>query len=1121
MAGELRMEQDLKLNSEWAGFDLMKLGGQFTPKIYWRGDIVLVSGCITTVAPMKNQAGWDLTVCWVDPRGSPPSNISHLAPTAMSRYEGIYQCGTSMMLRSDGRITINFSKSTNPMVLHFSGLACVISHEEPIPIPIAQYELRDWLMQMSKSKPQEGQEDWALHPEESNPPALRKCGSYVFLQGELQEAVYGPLAQHVASLPEGFRPRREIRCLASLLRQEDDVVEHSVALTIRPNGTISVQGGKVHMVDAKGNMRVLQQKKKGRLCLSGVRFSLIDGVPVQPSHLLQQASKDKADLASGKQKVDYLMGTATNKSIVTGAAMRQGDLVMLEGHLEWSTARPPNSKQPLAQLPQGYWPPHRQCFFTRGGSDLEERRRVDVDQYGRIFCPEGAKGGRIELTGILFVAAGKPPEPPRPRDPDWDDLKLQYQRNEVNVVSTSFEGCELLEHFVRCSNYHEWRFIEYDFGRHAGRKMLLPLGQVPLRGQERWDPMNLGHREDGLWKDIKSNLCDKYGITSFHTLLHLSNPMFERVAAGINMKREDRQYLTDKRARMRQEWGMKRQPGLNFNHLKGLATEIVEQMFQHWDFKAQLQGALQSDFRAPSTIEHLFPQKKSGSDWYIKKHVKACDMPKFEEIRQFFFLYETTGNNMTHCSLMGASDVFTTTGKWYFPDSPEVQKQLFENIDWLFLRGMYHYMSERQTPRFPFIEDLDVQCRTDWEGELPAGQKPRPPDDLLIKRPMRTGDKVHGDPGEMMRRRAHAIHMVYPQLDYLEVLVYSASGYNKGKDMLKSSFHLVWPQLVVDADRAPVIRHVTLGLFQKETLRQGSFLSHLQKRLLQLHESNNWELVFDSTTINARNGLRLPYSDKASMVIESAEDRQKVKEGKLSKTKAFKKRVKEERPSKAVGKIRFEFDKDQKTGMDIISSAAWTKDDKDYTIAQWIEMGSCRLDPHRPDPVALTDWQLTQDVLTMLPTKPGEQFYFEGEADGEGGHWVTHKPFPQIRRATMDTREFTIQFNEALSDEQDALKEEQQLELLRQVVGSWVSVTETQAIWRSASLNQCEAKVPDRLWGTRRIKRPAEVVYIKNKQKVLVDGPSEVVEAIIRALKPFTKPDDNAVMPIYDVAKIS
>merc|ERR1719476_575051 len=141
--------------------------------------------------------------------------------------------------------------------------------------------------------------------------------------------------------------------------------------------------------------------------------------------------------------------------------------------------------------------------------------------------------------------------------------------------------------------------------------------------------------------------------------------------------------------------------------------------------------------------------------------------------------------------------------------------------------------------------------------------------------------------------------MVYPQLEYLEVLVYCASGYNKGKDMLKSSFHLVWPQLVVDADRAPVIRHVTLGLFQKETLRQGSFLSHLQKRLLQLHESNEWELVFDSTTINARNGLRLPYSDKASMVVKNPEDKKKIQAGEMSKNSAFKTRVVENRPSKA------------------------------------------------------------------------------------------------------------------------------------------------------------------------------------------------------------------------------
>ena len=40
----------------------------------------------------------------------------------------------------------------------------------------------------------------------------------------------------------------------------------------------------------------------------------------------------------------------------------------------------------------------------------------------------------------------------------------------------------------------------------------------------------------------------------------------------------------------------------------------------------------------------------------------------------------------------------------------EVQMELFENIAWLFERNLYHYMSERQTQRFPFIEDLELDA---------------------------------------------------------------------------------------------------------------------------------------------------------------------------------------------------------------------------------------------------------------------------------------------------------------------------------------------------------------------------------------------------------------------------
>ena len=45
-----------------------------------------------------------------------------------------------------------------------------------------------------------------------------------------------------------------------------------------------------------------------------------------------------------------------------------------------------------------------------------------------------------------------------------------------------------------------------------------------------------------------------------------------------------------------------------------------------------------------------------------------------------------------------------------------------------------------------------------------------------------------------------------------------------GKDMLKSSFHLVWPQLVVDPDSAPLIRELTLIVFKEKTNQKAALL---------------------------------------------------------------------------------------------------------------------------------------------------------------------------------------------------------------------------------------------------------------------------------------------------------
>jgi len=371
----------------------------------------------------------------------------------------------------------------------------------------------------------------------------------------------------------------------------------------------------------------------------------------------------------------------------------------------------------------------------------------------------------------------------------------------------------------------------------------------------------------------------------------------------------------------------------------------------------------------------------------------------------------------------------------------------------------------------------------------------------------------------MMHHRAEAVHMIYPHLDELECLVYSASGFNKGKEMLKSSFHLVWPQLIVDAGRAPVIRYVTLGRFKDESRKPGSELKQLQEDLIDLHETNEWELVFDSTTINARNGLRLPYNDKASMVVKDPADKEKIKQGLLSKNAAFKTRVFENRPSKAVGRLIFKWVKDEQ-GNDKMSSAEWVDDEMSYTKAEWIIKGSCRRDQSSSEATELTAWQLGPDVTQYLPKKPGEKY--SRPEDGDSPGFETHTAYPNVRRVTDDPepKKFAEEFDQKLEEEQALLEEEFEHEISARLFGSWIHVTDNKAVWRTAGKDQCRSKVPHYSWsrGDGVMLRPAEVVYSRKTGKAIIDATAELFEPLKRVLEACgTQPDDFAIKPVFDL----
>ena len=111
------------------------------------------------------------------------------------------------------------------------------------------------------------------------------------LQGELEEATFGPVNHHVDELPAGNRPQRELQCLAALVKTVEGtfgeahrILDQSVAFTLCPSRKVSVQGGKIHSVDQKGIMRVTPQKRKGCLCLDGIFFSVSrGGEHIEPS----------------------------------------------------------------------------------------------------------------------------------------------------------------------------------------------------------------------------------------------------------------------------------------------------------------------------------------------------------------------------------------------------------------------------------------------------------------------------------------------------------------------------------------------------------------------------------------------------------------------------------------------------------------------------------------------------------------------------------------------------------------------------------------------------------------------------------------------------------------------
>lgn len=239
-------------------------------------------------------------------------------------------------------------------------------------------------------------------------------------------------------------------------------------------------------------------------------------------------------------------------------------------------------------------------------------------------------------------------------------------------------------------------------------------------------------------------------------------------------------------------------------------------------------------------------------------------LKEVDEIRQFFQRHETQQKEcITHTTFLGTRDTFCSTGKWVFPDDEETQGQLFKHIARLLDLGIPMFIAERFSDCHPWAEDIDIVSDCGNSGD-PA------PTELVLDRQ-----------GLFLVHRARVLFELFPRLVEAKLFIYNSSGWSSNKNAHKVSFHLVWPEIIVNAENATIIRDRTLEVFT-DLCRDGGPLQPLMQEI-RMHTSayfqnrfgcdpgdfDIWEDIFDDNSVRPKTGMRLPFNFKATMVSHS------------------------------------------------------------------------------------------------------------------------------------------------------------------------------------------------------------------------------------------------------------
>lgn len=464
------------------------------------------------------------------------------------------------------------------------------------------------------------------------------------------------------------------------------------------------------------------------------------------------------------------------------------------------------------------------------------------------------------------------------------------------------------------------------------------------------------------------------------------------------------------------------------------------------------------------------------------KFQSAEEFLEFEKTLQWFRAHDCTeSHRLTHSCFKGRSD-FTQTGMLVF-DTEEDLEGLNKAIAWLYDRRIPVVLMERQTRVFPLIFDIDLKVTSQkildkvpmrvkkarpWQGAIDFCRWPAA-DYFVLSEDM-----------FLIRHMGRVIFQFFPDLPLLDICVFNASGWDRCKDIMKVSIHLVCPYVLVTPDRLCAIRERILEYFGECSELKRHPLKQLLEDYLTESDDNTWDKVVDQTVTSGTNGLRMPYCDKAQRILKRDFAERKARgevftERELADQHAY---VREEmgRPCLPEGILRLlpvPPDSDDFA----LPPARWMCKGKDLPIDEWIRLGRCRY-----------TWRVPLAPPGPTPWRPPLKYQW-AEPSALWEDRVELKGSPVVRTFHGSADEFRHNWDEAVLASPS-------------LQGRWLA-TSSGARWRGGLEEGASHEV-------RYVARAGRVVLLLAPEV----GAAKAFAEIRRVLSGWTAPDDKGCVPL-------